>query len=46
MPVPAVSAAIVPDEETTKTLWKNIQNITASNIFSAVLAIVISLVLI
>ena len=46
MPVPAVSAAIVPDEETTKTLWKNIQNITASNIFSAVLAVVISLVLI
>ncbi len=46
MSVPAVSAAIVPDEETTKTLWKNIQNITASNIFSAVLAIVISLVLI
>lgn len=41
-----VFAAIMPDEETTASLWENIQNITASNIFSAVLSIVISLTLI
>lgn len=38
-----VFAAIMPDEETTASLWENIQNITASNIFSAVLSVVISL---
>ena len=41
-----VFAAIMPDEETTASLWENIQNITASNIFSAVLSVVISLTLI
>lgn len=41
-----VCAAIVPDEAATASLWKNVQNITASNIFGAVLSIVISLILI
>ncbi len=41
-----VFAAIMPDEEATASLWEDIKNITASNIFGAVLSIVISLVLI
>lgn len=41
-----VFAAIMPDEEATASLWEDIKNITASNIFGAVLSVVISLVLI
>ncbi len=41
-----VFASIMPDEETTASLWNSIQNVTASNIFSAVLSVVISLILI
>ena len=46
MPIPAVLTALTPDDETVKSLWSSIENITASNIFGAVLSIVISLVLI
>lgn len=35
-----------PDGETAKSLWSSIENITASNIFGAVLSVVISLILI
>ncbi len=46
MPIPAVLTALTPDDETVKSLWSSIENITASNIFGAVLSIVISLILI
>ena len=46
MPIPAVLTALTPDDETVKSLWSIIENITASNIFGAVLSIVISLILI
>lgn len=46
MPIPAVLTALTPDDETVKSLWSSIENITASNIFGAVLSVVISLILI
>ena len=46
MPIPAVLTALTPDDGTVKSLWSSIENITASNIFGAVLSIVISLILI
>lgn len=46
MPSPAPLTALVADEETVESLWSSIENITASNIFGAVLSVVISLILI
>ncbi len=46
MPIPITLTSLIPDEETTQSLWNSIEHITASNIFSAVLSVVISLVLI
>lgn len=46
MPSPAPMTALVADEETVESLWSSIENITASNIFGAVLSVVISLILI
>ncbi len=46
MPIPITLTSLIPDEETTQSLWSSIEHITASNIFSAVLSVVISLVLI
>lgn len=46
MPIPAALTALLPEGAAGESLWKSIENITASNIFGAVLSVVISLVLI
>lgn len=44
--MPLVLTALAPDGEAAESLWSSIENITASNIFGAVLSVVISLILI
>ena len=44
--MPLALTALAPDGEAAESLWSSIENITASNIFGAVLSIVISLILI
>ncbi len=44
--MPLVLTALAPDGEAAESLWSSIENITASNIFGAVLSGVISLILI
>ena len=44
--MPLALTALAPDGEAAESLWSSIENITASNIFGAVLSVVISLILI
>ena len=44
--MPLALTALAPDGEAAESLWSRIENITASNIFGAVLSVVISLILI